>query len=317
MKRLLKFYLLPLIAMIPLIGTTFAIAPSFDNNFAQYLTNKSPDQYGRVETVFSFSNCINRNKTIIENMRNLFYPSTFTQDTSCSNTGGWLLRDVIRVVTFGIIFVFIVVAGINFIMNGSDADGPKKSAMSIVYIGYGAFLVFGVIWILGYVLNIEWIKGSVDLVNNVQNNLFLQILGFFKVFAFFLAIIMMVVTGFKMMAAMDKADKAKAGAKWIINIIVALVLIKIIDYVFYIAQVPEFAQKASDLVLSLAKILGWFLGIISVLGLFYAGYSMFLSGGDEKAMKKTKGIVVNIFVASLVVFFFLLIVYQIFNEFVK
>lgn len=127
----------------------------------------------------------------------------------------------------------------------------------------------------------------------------------------------MVVTGFKMMAAMDKADKAKAGAKGIINIIVALVLIKIIDYVFYIAQVPEFAQKASDLVLSLAKILGWFLGIISVLGLFYAGYSMFLSGGDEKAMKKTKGIVVNIFVASLVVFFFLLIVYQIFNEFVK
>jgi hypothetical protein len=43
--------------------------------------------------------------------------------------------------------------------------------------------------------------------------LFLQILSFFKVLAFFIAIVMMVVTGFKMMSALDKEDKIKEGRK--------------------------------------------------------------------------------------------------------
>ncbi|MEI8092426.1 MAG: hypothetical protein WCG98_10035 [bacterium] len=49
--------------------------------------------------------------------------------------------------------------------------------------------------------------------NNLQNNLFLQILTFFKVLGFFLAIIMMVVYGIRIMAAMDKDDKLKVARK--------------------------------------------------------------------------------------------------------
>lgn len=308
------------IMMITLLGigmwAMHAVAPSFDDNFANYLTDKTPDQYGRVETVFSFSNCIDRNQSIMENVRNLFYPSTFKSDNQCSLTTGGLLWDMLRVITFALIFVFIVVAGMKFIMNGTSWDEAKKWAMSLVYIAYGAFLVFGAIWILWYVLNIENVKWSTDLVNSVQNNLFLQILSFFKVLAFFLAIIMMVVSWFKMMAAMDKEDKVKAGKQWAINVIVALVFIKIVDYIFYIAQASDFAQKASTLVLDVAKILWWILGISFVLGLFYAGYQMFLSGGDEKAIKKTQSILINIVIVSLVLFLFLLLVYQIFNEFV-
>lgn len=297
-------------------GAMQAKAPSFDTNFANYLTDKTPDQYGRVETVFSFSNCIDRNQTIMENIRNLFYPSTYKMNNQCSLTTGGLLRDMLRVITFALIFVFIVVAGIKLLMGWASGDEAKKSAMSLVYIAYWAFLVFGAIWILGYVLNIENIKGSTDLVNNVQNNLFLQILSFFKVLAFFLAIIMMVVSGFKMMAAMDKEDKVKAGKQGAINVIVALIFIKIIDYVFYIAQTADFAQRASTLILDIAKILWWILGISFVLALFYAGYQMFLSGGDEKAMKKTQSILINIVIVSVVIFLFLLLIYQIFNEFV-
>ncbi|HCY21772.1 TPA: hypothetical protein DIC40_08240 [Patescibacteria group bacterium] len=97
-----------------------AVAPSFDDNFANYLTDKTPDQYGRVETVFSFSNCIDRNQSIMENVRNLFYPSTFKSDNQCSLTTGGLLWDMLRVITFALIFVFIVVAGMKFIMNGTS-----------------------------------------------------------------------------------------------------------------------------------------------------------------------------------------------------
>ncbi len=315
-KNINKIIILIVVLFGIVIWSTHAIAPSFDRNFADYLTDKTPDQYGRVETVFSFSNCIDRNQSIVENIRNLFYPSIYTANKSCSITTWWLLWDMLRIVTFALIFLFIVMAWVKFIMSWASWDEAKKSAMSLVYIAYWAFLVFGAIWILWYVLNIENIKWSTDLVNSLQNNLFLQILSFFKILAFFIAIIMMIVSWFKMMAAMDKEDKIKAGKQWAINVLIALVFIKIVDYLFYIAQAADFAQKASNLVLDIAKILGWVIGISFVLGLFYAGYQMFFSGGDEKAMKKTQSILINIVIVSVVIFMFLLLVYQIFNEFV-
>ena len=76
-KRISKFVLIIATFLTIGMGSMNAIAPSFDNNFANYLTDKTPDQYGRVETVFSFSNCIDRNQSIMENVRNLFYPSTY------------------------------------------------------------------------------------------------------------------------------------------------------------------------------------------------------------------------------------------------
>ncbi|MBU1757711.1 hypothetical protein KKG31_00745 [Patescibacteria group bacterium] len=66
------------------LGFTFAAAPSFDRNFADYLTDDTPDQYGRVETVFSI--CIDRNKTLMENVKNLFYPGQSVNDSSCSSS---------------------------------------------------------------------------------------------------------------------------------------------------------------------------------------------------------------------------------------
>jgi hypothetical protein len=295
------------------LGATHALAPSFDNNFARYLTNKTPDQEGRIEAVYNFSKCIDRNQSIEENIRNLFYPGT-SGNPGCSLTTGWLLRDYLRVIVSALIFLFIVLAGVKLLM-GVSGDEPKKQMMSFVYIGYWAFLVFGVIWILGYVLNIENVWWSERLVNSIQNNLFLQILTFFKVLAFFIAIIMMVITWFKMMSAMDKEDKVKAGKQGAINVIAALIFIKVIDYIYVIAQMQEFATKASSLVLDVAKILWWGLGITFVGGLLYSGYLLFFSGGDEKSFKKMQWILINIAIVSVVIFVFLLLIYEIFNEF--
>jgi len=319
MKRFLSSFkysiAIGVMLLLAWVSQAFAAAPTFDGNFAKYMTDKTPDQYWRVETVFDFSTCIQRDKSIEENIRNLFYPSTTKWTPGCSVATGGLLWDAVKLITFGLIFLFVVIAGMWFLLNA--AEGGKKSAMNLVYLAYGSFLVYGSIWILGFVLNVENVAGSADLVNNLQNNLFLQILSFFKVLAFFIAIFMMVWTGFKMMSALDKEDKIKEGRKWLVNIIVALVLIKIVDYVFYIAQSVSFASKASALILDIAKVLWWTLGIVFVLWLLFAGYSMFMSNGDEKVMKKTKSILMNIFMISLVLFFFLLIIYEIFKEFVK
>jgi hypothetical protein len=69
------------------------------------------------------------------------------------------------------------------------------------------------------------------------------------------------------------------------------------------------------MIVNVAITLGWVLGSVFVLALFYAGYLMIASSGKEDAMKKAKSVIVNIFIISAVIFLFLLIVYQIFNEF--
>jgi hypothetical protein len=54
-------------------GISHAAVPSFNDNFANYLTDATPDKYGRVETVFNI--CIDRNISLMDNIKNLFYPS--------------------------------------------------------------------------------------------------------------------------------------------------------------------------------------------------------------------------------------------------
>lgn len=295
-------------------GVSYAAAPSFNENFADYMTDATPDRYWRVETVFNI--CIDRNITLMQNITNLFYPSAVTPTSWCSAwSQWWQLWVLVRAIAFIVLFIFLVVTGINFIMQAKEPDGAKKAFSSLIYILYGAFLVFGVTRILWTVLDIGNIQWSTQLVDRVQNKLFLQILSFFKVLAFFAAIIMLVVSWFRMMSAMDKSDKVKIAQKWAINVVIALVFIKVIDYIFYIAQTPSFGAKASDMIVNVAITLWWILGSLFVLALFYAGYLLIASSGKEEAMKKAKSIIVNIFIISAVMFLFLLLVYQIFNEF--
>lgn len=314
-KKLVLGILLISFVGISFSWISFAAAPSFDNNFAKYLTDETPDAYGRVETVFSL--CVDRNLTLMQNIQNLFFPSTVVSPNSpCSNEAGGQLWVLVRNLSFVIMFIFLVLAWVNLIMKAKDADWPKKSFSSLLYIAYWAFLIFGVIWILGTVLNLPNIQWTSQLIDRVQNWLFLQILSFFKVLWFFVAIVMMVVYGFKIMWAMDQSDKLKTARKGILNIIIALVLIKIIDYIYYIAQSPSFANKAGDLIVDVAIVLGYVLWALLVAAIFYAGFLLLTSSGKEETMKKATSLIVNILLVAAVVFLFLLIVYQIFNEFV-
>jgi hypothetical protein len=111
------------------------------------MTDDTPDAYGRVETVFSL--CVDRNLTLMENIQSLFFPSTVANPNSpCHSEAGGQLWILIRNLAIVVMFVFLVLAGVNLIMKAKDADGPKKSFSSLLYIAYGAFLIFGVIRIL-------------------------------------------------------------------------------------------------------------------------------------------------------------------------
>lgn len=107
MKKLL------LIALLFIGGNmlfTQAAVPSFDDNFADFLVDDTPDEYGRKESVFNL--CISRERTLMQNVRMLFYPNfiNVNYDDECMSSSGGLIRDVIRIVGFAVMFVFIVFA---------------------------------------------------------------------------------------------------------------------------------------------------------------------------------------------------------------
>jgi len=61
-----------------------------------------------------------------------------------------------------------------------------------------------------------------------------------------------VVTGFRVIGAAD-ADKSKKIVRGVVNVVAALVIIKVVDFIYYIAGTPDFAAQATDFILNVVK----------------------------------------------------------------
>ena len=57
------------------------------------------------------------------------------------------------------------------------------------------------------------------------------------------------------MVSMDDEEKLTAGRQGILNILIALIIIKLIDYVYFIAQTPDLKTKATELIVEASKVL--------------------------------------------------------------
>lgn len=308
----MKKILLALSICIAWLSVAYAgPAPTFEHNFANYLTSSTPDEFGRVETVFSI--CVDPSASLMDNIRRLFYPNPIAFP-GCASSKGGLLRDVIRVLWGAVLFIFLLWNGISFVLNAGDEEKLSTAKTSILYILYGAILFFGSTWILS-AINIGNMSGTSEFSQNLQHNVLFQALAIFKTAAFFGAIIMIIIYGFRFMAAHEEEEKIDTAKTGLLNVVIALVLIKIIDYVFYIASTPSFTESAGQLIIQIAKILWRLLGWAIMASIIYTWFLLISSAGDEEKVSKAKNLMLTIFLVWVVIFLFLLIIYQVFKEF--
>jgi hypothetical protein len=288
MFKKILLYITFFIISIPFI--IFASAPSFDD-----LWNHTKS-YGSL--------WVSSMATFESNIKKLFFPN--------NETNGWVIWNALRYVAVWLLFVFILRAWALFLFNADDDGELKKAKNNLMYIWYWTFLVFGATWLLwSEVLNVWWSSANVNtVVNETHNTIIWGILIFFKTLAYYIAFIFMVYYGFKIMQAQEKEDKIKAWRTGIINIILALIAIKVLDYLYYIAQWNTFLPKANQLLVSTWKALGWILWVIIILALMYAAFLLFTSRWNEEAWKKSKTIIRNVFLVIFVLFLFILIVYD-------
>lgn len=241
-----------------------------------------------------------------DNIINIFYPSRLV---------GWgKIYNLIRNVGVGILVLFIILNGMYMVRFADTEKKLDEARMNFLYMWYGALLVFGAVRLLNLV-NIWWDTGWVaQLVSNVQNKLLFQILTFLKAAAFFVAILMIIYYGLQIVRAYEKEDKLKEGKNGIINVLAALIFIKVIDYLFYIAEQGSFKTQAIQLIVSTSKIMWRILGAISILYVIYAWFQLVTSQWDESKYKWAINTLRSIFLVGITIMLFLLITYQLFTD---
>ena len=286
--------------------TNNSSVPQYDKDVAKKLTDsKYVVNVDKVE----------KDSTLRENIRALFYPWKENQN---------FIYKVMRGITLWVMIIFIVMAWASLLLNKKPEES-KKHLMSLLYILLWWVFIYASSWLFWDVINF-WREGDnftlektgIWWFTNVMiwnNSVLFVILSAIKAFAFFLAVIMIVVTWFKVIAA-GEWEKWKKLVKWLINVVVALLIIKWVDFIYYLAaDSSTFIKNASDLIINVAKIFGWIYWVIIVIMVIAAWYLYITDGWSGSNFKKASNVLVNILLSALVLFSFLLITYQIFAEF--
>lgn len=314
MKKLL-FWILSSLFLMLWVSSVFAIAPSYQDDFAGYLVNSSNDDS---QTVFNL--WIRTDRSLWYNIMCTLYPSAVKVPGCDSATGTWwFLRDTIRIIWIAIFFIIIVSIGISMLISSTkDSEDFNKSIHALYYVLIWWLLFFWATWLMWTIINFQTLSGSdwiVESLSSWPDSLFFKLMTLLKALAYFIAIVLIVVYGFKILSKLNDPEEAKKWIKWVWVVLWSLAIIKVIDYVYYIAQQATFAEQWAELIIEIAKICWFLIWWVSVIMVIYAGYLLITDQWSWEKMTQAKNIFVNILLVALVIFMFLLIWYQVFKEF--
>jgi len=186
---------------------------------------------------------VDPNKSLKDNVFAMFYPTA---------AGGGRIRNMVQVLAAGFFVAMIMYTGIQFIRFADDTKKIENAKNNMLYIAYGGFLIFGSSYLIGLV-GFENNDGAASLAQNLQNKILVNIVAFMKAIAFFFAIILIFWNGIQIIQAMDAEEKRKKGITGVINVVAALVFIKLLDFVYYIAQQSDFKSRAVELLVNVSK----------------------------------------------------------------
>lgn len=242
-----------------------------------------------------------------ENLKMIFYP-----DANADNQIWKFFRNILA----GLLVLAIIYTWAQFVLYADQPEEVNKNLLNLVFILIGALAIFLSVWILDTLLNIRnvswvWWSDPNSLTSKISD-IALLVLGVMKGFAFFLAIIMVAYNGIKMLYAVWAEDKVKAAWQWVLNVVMALLFIKIIDYLYYIAWQSNFWDSASTLITQVSRVLGWVLWLWFVLAIIYAWYLMITWQWNDERIGQAKSMIKSVAVIGLVILIFLLVIFQIF-----
>ncbi len=273
-------------------------------------SNNIPDRDSMVKNLdWVYDLDIDSSVWIRENIYSLFAPWEDGQ-----------LRIMLRVIWVGVFIVFTIWIGFRFVIYADNETERQKAQKNLIYLGYWALLFFGASWIIGTLLNVpwlEWVGSDGWLTGQIVWNkgLLFQVFRLFKAWAFFVSIVMLVYYWLRMMQAYEQEDKITQAKNGIMNVSIALIFMKVIEYIYYIASKENFRDRAWDLILRASRWLWWVVGVVMVFSILFAWIKLITSRWDEESISSAKRIISSVFVVGLMIMLFMLIVHNLATSF--
>ena len=243
----------------------------------------------------------------------------------------WIIKNILS----AIIVLFIVYAGANMVLSlWSDEDKLSTSKNQLWYSGIGLLFInipgslFSAFYSQWGELNDSWLSWD-DFVAETQrwnlfidtgifNNLFFnEIVRFLEITIFGVAVIVIILAGYKILLARGKDEDISDARSKILYSVVALFLVGFIEAIKRVVFSGNLTDtwegtNFSDLFSSIANLVLLFAIPIALLFLFYATFVFITANGEEEKVKKAKNIVFNTFLATIL----LLAIYTFVSELV-
>lgn len=249
--------------------------------------------------------------SFIENVRRIFWPDY--------DIWWGRLWEMLRMLAIWLLIIMFVWAWAYLMFYGSNPDNLNKWLRNLLYLIVWAVILYLALRLLWSWLDfwwfswLSWSDGD-SILEKWEQNILLVMLGILKWIWFFAALVFIIYYGYQMMTAFDAEEKQKAAKQWIINVLLALVFIKVIDYIYFITLQTTFRNDAIALIVEFSKWLWLILWIFMIIVMIYAWYLMITANGDDEQVKKWKNLVISVFIAILVLMLFLLIIYQVVHD---
>lgn len=261
---------------------------------------------------------VNINIPGTENITQVSLTTPVSSDISWSITYVWFsILETVKRILMGVIVIFIVYIGIQMIIS-MWSDEEKLSAakrqlwymiVALVFINipmvlFNAFFRGGNAWTVGG--NITW--GSFESESTSSNIFFnywvfesvtTNVIFFMEIMIFAAAVFMITLTWIQLLVSRWREERVTEAKNKILYSILALIFVGLIEAWKAIA----FGGSLSDgrnLFESLANLALFFAAPVAIFFLTLAGYYYITSNGDEERAKKAKSIVINTFIATLI-----------------
>ncbi len=260
--------------------------------------------------------------TVLENfispIRDFFF-SPCTDASGCISNALVQIAFQIKNFFVGVAVIFLIIAIIKLLFSSADEEHVKKWRNNIVWVTVGIFFM-QIAFSVWNVMNIRDSNGVIGSMLGWQIwvYIFSPIVGLLQMLASMAFIGMMIYAFFIIVSGGGDEEKAKKGKNIVIYALSGFLLIRIprafisaiygspnckeTEFLWTSSCVIKGADypKGIGVIGSIFNYFNTFLGIICVILIIYAGFLVFMSGGEEEKLKKAKHIILYIAVGLII-----------------
>lgn len=219
-----------------------------------------------------------------------------------------VLNTIVRLVQYvagGLAVLFLVITFVQMIASPGDKSEEEYNTLKkyVLYIVIGVVIIMSAEVVFRVVLNTSG-TGFLDNANSARdaasagNSLVKGIYNFIQAIVGTVAVVMLVVSGFNLVANASNEERLSEAKKQIIYAVLGLILIGISellvkDIIFKDAGTDIDVVRGKELIVQMTNFISGFIAMASVLSFFYAGYLYVFSGVGEDNTEKVKKVIIG------------------------